>query len=160
MYSNIDSLIACGFNSTLVLINIAMLVLGICADPGVPPQIYRRYTKARYGRQSKQQQKSSDGNQQSKYVELEMQETGPSGSKKSESSKGEDNSGQGKIIALDQDDYDEDNEGSAEPLRDQDANGSGVEECPPTHDGNEDDLENFGSKNTNLKQRKGAHALS
>ena len=64
---------ACGINATLVSINIMMLLLGICADPGVPPQIYRRYTKAKYGRQFKQQQKQSIGNDsgQSKYIELE-----------------------------------------------------------------------------------------
>ena len=65
-----------GVNGTSVLINIAMLFLGICADPGVPPQIYRRYTKAAYGRQSKQQSTTpSDGGQPSKYVELEMHES-------------------------------------------------------------------------------------
>ena len=59
LFFPLDALVACGICCTLVAINILMLLMGICADPGVPPQIYRRYTKAKYGRQSKSIQKSS-----------------------------------------------------------------------------------------------------
>lgn len=55
----------------MVFINIIMLAMGICADPGVPASIYRRYTKAKYGKQYKQQRYEDESN---KYAELELQE--------------------------------------------------------------------------------------